>query len=474
MQETSDVTESIKTEPAAVDPAAEMLRALQETVTHASQSPLYAERLSGVTLRGYDDFRALSLTSREDLTSAGIHGTRAVPIERICHYGETSGTSGGAPNSTWLTTNDFASNARAIARRHPDVFSAGRILINRFPFMAAPAHLMQLVAQQGNGVSIPAGNINWDVPYPRALDLVQRTGAQILAGLPLEPIILAQLAISKGLDPAKDLAIDSFFLGGAPLPTVLQERIEQVWDARVIELYGSTETMLLGTSCPSRSMHLETDLAHCEILALDSDEPVKRGEVGRLLVTTLGIEGSPLVRLDTGDRVRLMPACECGDPRPVVVVLGREGDVVDLAGHRLHTYEIIEAAAAAANVVDSSVFFTVVLADRLLVRIESDRTGRDPAAAVRERIGDIPVEIELTGPNSLLDVENLSRSPSVYKPVLVSDWRGQGRHTLSVSQGMIEWPAPTLGEVGKMLGRSLRGSFRAFQLRREMKKSLRS
>jgi phenylacetate-CoA ligase len=446
----------------------EVLEALRTTLERARQSPLYSERLRDLELRDLDDFRAVPLTTREDLTRAGLHGTRAVPLDRVCHYGETSGTTG-EPNSIWLTSEDLASNARIIAERHPDVFAPGRILMNRFPFMAAPAHLMQLVAQQGGGVAIPAGNINWDVPFPRALELARRTGAQVLAGLPLEPIILAQIAQARGLDPAKDLAIDTFFLGGAPLPPVLQKRIERVWGARVIELYGSTETMLLGTACSARSLHLETGLVHCEILQLDSDEPAEVGAVGRLIVTTLGIEGSPLVRLDTGDRVRRMQPCSCGDERPSIVVLGRENDVVEIGSHRFHSYEIIEAAAAAANALDSSVFFTVVMPDRLLFRIETDGGSGDPHAAIREHLGDVPVEVERTAQNSLLDVETLSRSPSVYKPVLVSDWRRPGRHTMSVSQGMIEWPRPSLPELGRLLLRSLRGAARARRLRRELR-----
>jgi phenylacetate-coenzyme A ligase PaaK-like adenylate-forming protein len=335
--------------------------------------------------------------------------------------------------------------------------------------MAAPAHLIQLIAQQGGGVAIPAGNINWDVPFPRALELAQHTGAQVMAGLPLEPIVLAQIALAQGLDPAKDLAIDTFFLGGAPLPPVLQKRIERVWGARVIELYGSTETMLLGTSCPFRSLHLETGLVYCEILRVDSDDPADIGDVGRLIVTTLGIEGSPLVRLDTGDRVRRMPACACGDDRPSIVVLGRENDVIEIGNRLFHPYEIIEAAAAAADALDSSVFFTVVMPDRLLFRIETEHDDGDPQAAIREHLGDIPIEVERTAQNSLLDVEQLSRSPSVYKPVLVSDWRRPGRHTMSVSQGMIEWPRPSFPELGRLLIRSLRGAARGRRLRRELR-----
>lgn len=472
MNHSTVVTDSTSVSDAGV------LEALRRTLGRAAHSALYAERLAGEKIASLVDFRALPLTTRADLERAGLHGTRALPLDRVCHYGESSGTTG-APNSTWLSSEDLASNARRIAARHPDVFGPGRILLNRFPFMAAPAHLVQLIAQQGNGIAIPAGNINWDVPFPRALELARRTGAHVIAGLPLEPIALAQLARAQGLDPRRDFAIDTFFLGGAPLPPVLQERIEQTWGARVIELYGSTETMLLGTGCKARSLHLEPEIAYCEILGLDSGEPVEVGAVGRFVVTTLGIEGSPLVRLDMGDRVRREPPCPCGDPRPAVVVLGRESDRIELGARQFYSYEIIEAAAVGADALGSSVFFTVVLPDRLLFRVETTESdkgatlkGDDIRAAedaIRFHLGEIPIEIEPTPPNTLLDVEQLSRSPSVYKPVLVSDWRRPGRHVLSVSQGMIEWPRPSLAEIRRLLTRGLRAMVRAWRLRREIR-----
>jgi phenylacetate-CoA ligase len=443
--------------------------ALEATIECARNSALYAERLRGVQVRNPAELRNVPITTRSDLAAVGLHGTRALPLEEICHYGETSGTSGAGANSTWLTAADFSRSARAISKRHPDVFAPGQILLNRYPFMSAPGHLIQLIAQQGGGVAIPAGNINWDVPFPRALDLAQSTGANVLAGFPIEPIVLAQIAHARGLDPAKDLPLEQFFLGGAPLPPVMQRRIERIWGGRVIELYGSTETMLLGTSCRARSLHLEPELAHCEVLHPDTDAEVGVGEEGRLIVTTLGVEGSPLVRLDTGDRVRRLPACECGDPRSAIAVLGRESAVVELQGRRLHSYDLVEAGAAAADALDSSVFFTVVLPDRLVIRIESERGSGDPHAAAREHLGDVNVEIETTEPNALLDVEQLSRSPSVYKPVLVSDWRKPGRRILSVSQGMIEWKRPTIPELWRWLVRALRGGARGRRLARELR-----
>ena len=442
------------------------LSALQATIDRARGSRLYAERLAGVHLRSLDDLRALPITTRADLQHAGPHGTRAVPLEEIAHYGESSGTSG-ATNSMWLTAADFERDARVLRARHPDVFAPGRIILNRFPFMAAPAHLIQVIAQQGGGVAIRAGNINWDVPFPRALELAQHTGAHVLAGLPLEPVVLGEVARGRGLDVRSELAFDTFFLGGSPLPPALRRRLERTWNVRVVEVYGSTETMLLGSSCAKATLHLEPELVHCEVLDAAGD-PVPEGGEGRLVVTTVGVEGSPLVRLDTGDLVRCVPACACGDTRPGILVLGRVGEVVTLAGRQLHAYALVDAAAAAADALDSSVFFVVVLADRLVVRIETDGRGATPdaLAALHAALGDVPVEIETVPRDELLDVELLGRSPHVYKPIVLSDWTRPGRRVLTVMQGMIEWPRPTAGEMWRWMGRTFRTATRRRHLTR--------
>ena len=436
-----------------------LVAALDATVARARGSALYRERLAGVRIRSLDDLRELPLTTRADLQAAGPHGTRALPLDRLCHYGESSGTSG-VSNSVWLTAADFARDAEAIRAAHPDVFAPGRIILNRFPFMAAPAHLIQLIAQRGAGVAIPGGNINWDVPFPRALELARQTGAHVLASLPLEPIVLGEIARAKGIAPA-DLPIDTLFLGGAPLPPALQRRLTRVWGARVIELYGSTETMLLGTSCPAGTLHPETSLAHCEVL------PIEGTAEGRLVVTTIGIEGSPLVRFDTGDVVRTAATCPCGDPRPGLVVLGRVADAIEMAGRRLYPYDLIDAAAAAADALDSSVFFIVVLPGRILLRVETlvDRSG-DARDALAARLPGIPFEVEPVPPGMLLDVEMLSRTPSVYKPVVLSDWRRPGRPILTFEEGMIEWPRPTWAEGRRWLSRKLRTAARRRRLRR--------
>jgi hypothetical protein len=84
------------------------------------------------------------------------------------------------------------------------------------------------------------------------------------------------------------------------------------------------------------------------------------------------------------------------------------------------------------------------------------------------RLDGVPTEVELVAPGMLLDVETLCRSPRVYKPVVLCDWRRPGRRVLTVSEGMIEWPRVTWQDGRRWLGRALRTARRRRQLARDV------
>ena len=92
--------------PSVARVGSDLLDALAAAVERARPSELYRARLADVAVRRLEDFLAIPLTTRADLQRAGVHGTRAVPLSRVCHYGESSGTSG-ATNSVWLTPADL-------------------------------------------------------------------------------------------------------------------------------------------------------------------------------------------------------------------------------------------------------------------------------------------------------------------------------------------------------------------------------
>src|SRR5262249_61476651 len=120
----------------------------------------------------------------------------------------------------------------------------------------------------------------------------------VLAGLPLEPVVLGEVARGRGLDVRSELAFDTFFLGGSPLPPALRRRLERTWNVRVVEVYGSTETMLLGSSCAKETLHVETEVVYCEGLDAAGD-PVPAGGEGRPGGPPARVQGRPPVRVGT-------------------------------------------------------------------------------------------------------------------------------------------------------------------------------
>ena len=52
----------------------------------------------------------------------------------------------------------------------------------------------------------------------------------------------------------------------------------------------------------------------------------------------------------------------------------------------------------------------------------------------------MPVVVEYLGHNEVLDRSALYRGPKIYKPSVVSDWRGEGRKTITIMEALLEWP----------------------------------
>ena len=59
-------------------------------------------------------------------------------------------------------------------------------------------------------------------------------------------------------------------------------------------------------------MHLRENHIIAEIIGKD-DKPVRKGDYGELVITTIGMEIMPLIRYRTGDRARILQEpCPCG------------------------------------------------------------------------------------------------------------------------------------------------------------------
>ena len=89
--------------------------------------------------------------------------------------------------------------------------------------------------------------------------------------------------------------------------------------------------------------HLNPDLLFLELIKEDSTD-AKSGEVGEVVITTLGNEGTPLIRYKTGDLCRVYyEPCSCGKKTPRLgPVIGRKNQMIKFKGTTVFPNAIYE------------------------------------------------------------------------------------------------------------------------------------
>lgn len=445
-------------------------RLLREAIERARRSVFYAEHLKGHAVKSRQDLARLPLTFKKDLAEASPYGMLAVPASKTWHYHETSGTTG-EPISTWCGLSELRAMAAIVHRMVPEL-ADDTVLLNRFPLFAPVSFVFEEALRLAGACHIAAGNMSWDVPFHRALDFIRRLKVTAISSLPLEPILLHDLLKEQGGDPRQDLAsVRVVFCGGAVLPPALRRVIEEDWQARVVEIYGSNETMLLGVSCTQGRLHLCSELIEAEVLDPVTSQPVQPGERGVLTMTSLVHEAMPLVRYFTGDLVRLgSEPCTCGERSSTVEVMGRYDDIIEIGGVEATAYDVLDAAYDVADRLGTRIFFILVRRRGLHVLLEVDDPRRAQGDGIEselsQRIG-IPVTVELLPHNDVLDRSAMYRGPKIYKPTVISDWRGDGRKTITIMEALLEWPRFDFKTLVHLIRRQIRNVRRRRRLLRE-------
>jgi phenylacetate-CoA ligase len=124
----------------------------------------------------------------------------------------------------------------------------------------------------------------------------------------------------------------------------LGQQIHDAWPIKLYSTYASTEMQTAFTECGAgRGGHHQPDLIILEILN-EQGEPMQAGEYGEVTITTLGVEGMPLLRYRTGDICAYYDtACTCGrHTRRLSPVLGRRQQMIKYKGTTLYPPAIFD------------------------------------------------------------------------------------------------------------------------------------
>ena len=119
---------------------------------------------------------------------------------------------------------------------------------------------------------------------------------------------------------------------------LLGGKIKEKWDVQLFATYSSTEMGATFSECEyGMGGHVHPELIIVEIIG-DDDLPVPDGEAGEVVVTTLGVEGMPLLRFRTGDIAsKHVEQCRCGrNSYRLSPLVGRKNNMIKLKGTTLY------------------------------------------------------------------------------------------------------------------------------------------
>ena len=325
------------------------LRGLKWTVNHAYQgSAFYRERLdrAGVKpedIRTLDDLRRLPFVTADDLRDEYPWPLRSVPFEDIVRIHASTGTTGKRKVMVY-TAKDIDDWADMFARCYE---TAGLTREDRVQICVGYGVWTAGVGFQNGcerfgAIAIPVGPGNIEIHLQFLVDF-QPT---VLCATASMALLLAEEAEKHGI--LDKIRIRKVIMGAERSSDTMRNKIRELFRAdHLFDIPGLTEVYGPGTGldCEHHTgIHYWADYYILEILDPETLEPVKEGEVGEMVYTTLRKEGSPLIRYRSRDLTCLIPGqCPCGSILPRHDRLtGRSDDMFIIRGVNIYPSHIDE------------------------------------------------------------------------------------------------------------------------------------
>ena len=315
------------------------LERLKEQVKSAYEnSPYYRKSFeaAGVkpeNIKSLEDVQKLPLLTkhiiRERQDASPILGDLVtVPEEKVVFISSSSGSTG-APTASPFSKRDFDEFQDVQSRLF---WQAGMRPTDRY------IHALNFSLFVGGPDVIGAQNLGalciWagTLPADRLLFILQQYQPTAIWTTPSYAWYLGEAARQKGINVAKDLAIKTIIVAGEPGGSIpaTREAIEELWDARVYDFYGISDVFgACAAACEYHDgLHIAEDHVLVEVVDKKTGLPVKEGERGEMILTTLRKEARPMIRFKTGDIVTYTnQKCKCGRTHKRIQIIGRTDDM---------------------------------------------------------------------------------------------------------------------------------------------------
>jgi phenylacetate-CoA ligase len=319
---------------------------LQELVIYLNKySPFYKElfaknNIHAAEIKTLNDLKKIPVTHKEHLQQRN-DDFLCVNKKKIIEYSSTSGTLG-SPVTIALTENDlnrlayneYCSFTCADGSAN-DIYQLMLTLDRQF--MAGMAYYSGIrkigagIIRLGPGVP----SLQWDTILrlkPTAIVAVPSFIIKLIEFAKEHHIDINKTSVKKAICIGENIRNTDFSL------SILGKKITDAWDIKLYSTYASTEMQTAFTECREcKGGHMQPELIILEMLD-ENDEPVKPGQAGEVTITTLGVQGMPLLRYKTGDICMYTDQpCGCGRTSTrLSPVVGRKKQMIKYKGTTLY------------------------------------------------------------------------------------------------------------------------------------------
>jgi len=409
------------------------LERLQKTVNHCMNSAFYLQRFkeAGIKpedIQSLDDLKKIPFTTKSDLRDTYPFGMASVPLEKTVRLHSSSGTTGN-PTVILHTQKDLDEWAEAVARclymvglRKTDVFqnSSGYGMFTGglgFQYGAERMGMLTVPAAAGNS--------------KRQVKFITDFGTTALHAIPSYAGRLYDVMKEMGVDP-KDTKLRTLIIGAEPHSEEQRRRIEAMLCVKAYNSFGMSEMCGPGVAfeCQEQNgMHIWEDYYIVELIDPETLEPVKEGEIGELVLTTINREAMPLLRYRTRDLTRILPGeCPCGRHHVRLDRMkGRSDDMIILKGVNIFPIQVEN---ILMNFKELSTDYLITLEtidsnDEMLVEVELNEMFTDDFSLLQSLTRDITRQLkdELLVTPKVKIVRKGSLPQSEGKAVRVKDLR---------------------------------------------------
>jgi len=324
------------------------LRRLKASIKNAYDNvPFHRRRMKAQgfepgDLKRLEDLVHLPFTLKTDLRDHYPFGLFARPQSEIMRLHASSGTTG-KPTVVGYTGQDIATWAALMARSLACAGARpGNIIHNAYGYGLFTGGLgAHYGAERLGATVVPMSGGSTE----RQIVLITDFGARVLCATPSYALAMAEVAEKEGVDLRKSkLEIGVF--GAEPWSEGMRREIEARLGLKAVDIYGLSEIMGPGVACEcveaQAGLHGWEDHFLFEVIDTDSGKPLREGEAGELVITTLTKEALPMVRYRTRDVTRLSTErCACGRTHVRIKrITGRNDDMLIIRGVNVYPSQI--------------------------------------------------------------------------------------------------------------------------------------